>query len=97
MRKELGAKPARRQSNRPLAAPQNAADDQLFEKLRVWRQAAAREHNVPAYVIFHDSTLAQVAERRPETLAELGEISGIGARKLEAYGAGMLAVVNAAV
>ncbi|ARU31996.1 DNA helicase RecQ [Sulfuriferula sp. AH1] len=96
MRKDLGVKPARRQSSRPLAAPHNAADDQLFEKLRVWRQAAAREHNVPAYVIFHDSTLAQVAQRRPATLAELGEISGIGARKLEAYGAGMLAVVNAA-
>ena len=96
MRKDLGVKPARRQSSRPLAAPHNAADDQLFEKLRVWRQAAAREHNVPAYVIFHDSTLAQVAQRRPGTLAELGEISGIGARKLEAYGAGMLAVVNAA-
>ncbi|MDR3391585.1 MAG: DNA helicase RecQ [Sulfuriferula sp.] len=97
MRKDLGTKPVRRQSGRPLAAPQNAADDQLFEKLRVWRQAAAREHNVPAYVIFHDATLAQIAQRRPADLAELGEISGIGARKLEAYGSGILAVVNAAV
>lgn len=96
MRKDLGIKPAKRQSSRPLAAPQNAADDQLFEKLRVWRQSAAREHNVPAYVIFHDATLAQVAQLRPATLAELGDISGIGARKLEAYGAAMLAVVNAA-
>jgi ATP-dependent DNA helicase RecQ len=96
MRKDLGTKPVRRQSGRPLAAPQNAADDQLFEKLRVWRQVAAREHNVPAYVIFHDATLAQIAQRRPADLAELGEISGIGARKLEAYGSGILAVVNAA-
>ena len=95
LRKELGAKPPKRQSGRPLAAPQNAADDQLFEKLRVWRQTAARALNVPAYVIFHDATLAQVAQLRPHDLAALGEISGIGARKLEAYGAGILAVVNA--
>lgn len=97
MRKELGVKSSRRTSSRPLAAPKNPADDQLFEKLRVWRQAAAREHNVPAYVIFHDSTLAQIAQRRPATTAALGEISGIGARKLEAYGAGILAVVNSAI
>ena len=97
LRKDLGVKPAKRQSTRPLAAPQNAADDQLFEQLRVWRQAAARELNVPAYVIFHDTTLAQIAQRRPLTLDELGQISGIGVRKLEAYGAGILAVVGAGV
>ena len=95
MRKSAIIKPVKRGSSRPIAAPANAADDALFEKLRVWRQSAAREHNVPAYVIFHDSTLAQVAQRRPASLDELGEISGIGVRKLEAYGAGMLAVINA--
>ncbi|MHB1677139.1 MAG: DNA helicase RecQ [Sulfuriferula sp.] len=97
LRKDLGMKPAKRQSSRPWGAPQNAEDDRLFEKLRVWRQAVARELNVPAYVIFHDITLAQVAQRRPVTLVALSEISGIGAHKLESYGAGMLEVVNASV
>ena len=94
LRKDLGVKPAKRQSTRPLGAPQNAEDDRLFEQLRVWRQVVARESNVPAYVIFHDATLAHIARQRPATLAELGEISGIGARKLDAYGQGILEVVN---
>ena len=96
LRQEVAVKTARK-SRRPLAAPENAVDDALFEKLRVWRQAAAREHNVPAYVIFHDATLAQIAQLRPATLDQLGGVSGVGARKLEAYGEGILAVVNAAV
>jgi ATP-dependent DNA helicase RecQ len=52
----------------------------------------AREHNLPAYVIFHDATLATVAERFPASLEDLQGISGIGARKLEAYGAEVLRV-----
>ena len=95
LRKDLGVKPAKRQSARPLSAPHNAEDDRLFEQLRVWRQVVARESNVPAFVIFHDATLAQIARQRPATLADLGEISGIGARKLDAYGNGILEVVNA--
>ena len=55
---------------------------------------AAREQNVPAYVIFHDATLAEMARRMPADLAELGEISGVGARKLEAYGAEILNVLG---
>jgi ATP-dependent DNA helicase RecQ len=94
LRQEVAVKPTRK-SRRPIAAPAHPADDALFEKLRVWRQAAAREHNVPAYVIFHDATLAQVAQLRPATLDQLGGVSGVGARKLEAYGAGILAVVQA--
>jgi len=95
MRQEIASKTARK-SRRPIAAPENPLDDALFEKLRVWRQAAAREHNVPAYVIFHDATLAQIAQLRPATLDQLGSVSGVGARKLEAYGESILAVVNAA-
>ena len=95
MRQEIASKTARK-SRRPIAAPENPLDDALFEKLRVWRQAAAREHNVPAYVIFHDATLAQIAQLRPATLDQLGSVSGVGARKLEAYGASILEVVNAA-
>jgi ATP-dependent DNA helicase RecQ len=52
----------------------------------------AREHNLPAYVIFHDATLAAIAERNPASLEDLQGISGMGAKKLEAYGAEVLRV-----
>ncbi|MGA8391889.1 MAG: HRDC domain-containing protein, partial [Burkholderiaceae bacterium] len=60
--------------------------------LKAWRAEVAREHNLPAYVIFHDATLAAVAERCPSTLEDLGGISGMGAKKLEAYAAAVLRV-----
>ncbi|MGH8820052.1 MAG: HRDC domain-containing protein, partial [Rhodoferax sp.] len=63
-----------------------------FEALRAWRGEVAREHNLPAYVIFHDATLASIAERAPATLADLQDISGIGAAKLEKYGGEVLRV-----
>ncbi len=56
--------------------------------------STAREHNLPAYVIFHDATLAEIARRRPASLDDLQGISGIGAKKLEAYGADVLRVVT---
>ena len=52
----------------------------------------AREHNLPAYVIFHDATLAAIAQRAPATQEDLQGISGIGAKKLEAYGADVLRI-----
>ena len=58
----------------------------LFTALRAWRGEVARSHGVPAYVIFHDATLREIALARPETIDELGGVSGVGARKLEAYG-----------
>ncbi|MDD0811150.1 DNA helicase RecQ [Curvibacter sp. RS43] len=67
-----------------------------FESLKAWRTEVAREHNLPAYVIFHDATLAAIAERQPATLEELQGISGLGARKLEAYGAEVLRVCTSA-
>jgi ATP-dependent DNA helicase RecQ len=57
-----------------------------FEALRAWRAAAARELAVPAYVIFHDSTLRQIAAQPPTTLAELGAVSGVGQAKLARHG-----------
>jgi ATP-dependent DNA helicase RecQ len=66
----------------------------LFERLRAWRAEAARSHGVPAYVIFHDATLADIAGARPRSLEALRGISGVGARKLEAYGAQILALVS---
>ena len=68
----------------------------LFEKLREWRAAAAREQAVPAYIIFGDATLRGIAVSRPDSLAELAGISGVGEKKLEAYGAQLLEVVAAA-
>jgi ATP-dependent DNA helicase RecQ len=66
----------------------------LFETLRAWRGEVAKSHGVPAYVIFHDATLREIAMARPATLDELGHISGVGARKLEAYGADILSHVR---
>jgi ATP-dependent DNA helicase RecQ len=67
-----------------------------FAALKAWRAEVAREHNLPAYVIFHDATLAAVAALAPTTLGELQGISGIGAKKLEAYGGEVLRVVSGA-
>jgi ATP-dependent DNA helicase RecQ len=69
----------------------------LFEKLRAWRAEAARSHGVPAYVIFHDATLREIARLRPASLEGLRGISGVGARKLEAYGADIIGLVGKAL
>lgn len=65
----------------------------LFERLREWRSAEAREQGVPAYIVFGDSTLRGISVTKPTTIAELGEISGIGEKKLEQYGDALLQVV----
>nr|WP_203704755.1 DNA helicase RecQ [Asanoa iriomotensis] len=64
-----------------------------FERLRAWRAATAKEQSVPAYVIFHDATLRQIATDEPHTLAELGRISGVGENKLAKYGQQVLDVL----
>jgi ATP-dependent DNA helicase RecQ len=71
------------------------ADQALFEALRGLRAELAREQNVPAYVVFHDSTLRGIAAARPSTLPELARIDGIGSGKLERYGEQVLAAVSA--
>jgi ATP-dependent DNA helicase RecQ len=72
----------------------NPLGDPLFEALRELRRERAAELGVPPYVIFHDSTLREIAALRPASLADLGEVSGVGARKLEAHGEAFLAVVR---
>jgi len=67
---------------------------QRYAALRDWRAEVARSHNLPAYVIFHDATLAAIAQRAPESLDDLQGISGIGAKKLDAYGEEVLRVVS---
>ncbi len=81
-----------RSSKTPLAA----GDRPLFEALRERRRELAEQQNLPAYVIFHDATLAQMAQLRPQTSAELLDISGVGQAKLDRYGEQFLAVIRAA-
>jgi ATP-dependent DNA helicase RecQ len=66
-----------------------------FEALKAWRSEVAREKGLPAYVVFHDATLAAMAEAQPRSLADLGRISGVGATKLDRYGADILRVLDA--
>jgi len=76
-------------------APADLPEDALqrFEALRTWRAATAREQNVPAYVIFHDRTLREIALRRPSAITELATVPGVGAAKLERYGSQLLEIL----
>ena len=74
-----------RQRRRRDSGP-NPVGDPLFDALRELRRELAIEAQVPPYVIFHDATLRAMAAQRPSSLAELGEIGGVGAKKLQAYG-----------
>ena len=97
LRESVSAPPAKRARRAGVTAPAAVkldVDAQVhFINLKAWRAEVAREHNLPAYVIFHDATLAEIAQRRPQTLAELQGISGIGEKKLQAYGEAVLRVV----
>lgn len=87
------AKRTRKGSAPPAAAANLGPDAQVrFINLKAWRAEVAKEHNLPAYVIFHDATLAAIAERNPATQEDLQGISGMGAKKLEAYGSEVLRV-----
>jgi ATP-dependent DNA helicase RecQ len=88
------AKRSRRRAG-AVAADLSGEAQSLFERLRAWRVEAARRHGVPAYVIFHDATLREVARARPLSLDALRGISGVGAKKLEAYGADIINLVEA--
>jgi ATP-dependent DNA helicase RecQ len=93
-RTEQPKQPRRRRDRGTAATDQefDLAPDALlrFNALRVWRANTAREQNVPAYVIFHDSTLRAIATNAPEDLDELARIPGIGASKLDRYGEDVL-------
>jgi ATP-dependent DNA helicase RecQ len=88
-------KPARAQA--AVAAALTDEGQARFAALKAWRAEVAREHNLPAYVIFHDATLAAIAALEPQSLEDLQGVSGIGAKKLEAYGEEVLRVVAATV
>ena len=82
----------------PVAEGNTLAEDNthagLFQALREWRREVAREHGVPAYTVFHDSTLEEIARRRPASTEELRAVTGVGAVKLERYGTAVLDVVQ---
>jgi len=102
MLREAVAAPAtgRRRSTAPrpaasaVAAGLTDAGQTRFAALKAWRAEVAREHNLPAYVIFHDATLAAIAALGPRSLGDLQGVSGLGAKKLEAYGEEVLRVVR---
>ena len=101
MLRESVSAPADRKSRRNprlgavVKAPINLDSEGLmrYSALKAWRADVAKEHNLPAYVIFHDATLAAIAQRAPQSLDDLQGISGIGAKKLEAYASDVLRVV----
>lgn len=72
------------------AADLDASATLVFERLRTWRAATAKEQGVPAYVVFHDATLREIATRVPTTLDELSTVSGVGVAKRERYGPQLL-------
>ncbi|NUU21867.1 MAG: DNA helicase RecQ [Streptomycetaceae bacterium] len=96
----------RREPERPARAPKSASGGKsggkaapvdlpeealpVFERLRAWRAATAREQGVPAYVIFHDATLREIAATGPATLDALASVSGVGENKLNKYGQAIL-------
>ena len=96
LRESVSHKPEKRsrkpQAPGPAAANLNQDGLVRYINLKAWRAEVAKEHNLPAYVIFHDATLAHIAAANPQNLADLHGISGIGAKKLEAYGQEVLQV-----
>ncbi len=87
----LAPKRERRQRRSGAANP---VGDPLFEALRNKRRELAIEANIPPYVIFHDATLREMAQAKPDTLSALSLITGVGTRKLDAYGDAFLAVLR---
>ncbi|MBS0315265.1 MAG: DNA helicase RecQ [Proteobacteria bacterium] len=86
--------PPKRERRRKRDAAPNPVGDPLFDALRACRRELAEDAGVPPYVIFHDSTLREMAAARPRSRAALSEITGVGTRKLEAYGDAFLAVLK---
>jgi len=95
--KKPRGKAGRTSTGKPKVDPSLGLDaeaQERFEALKAWRSEVAKEHGLPAYVIFQNTTLAEMARQVPGDLVELGEISGVGAKKLEAYGREILRVLG---
>ncbi|MBW3623481.1 MAG: ATP-dependent DNA helicase [Armatimonadetes bacterium] len=92
---------ASRSSSRPalssavdMTAPPSEDEDDLFERLRAWRRIEVQRAGLPPYVIFHDATLRMIARACPATVQELESLPGIGGKKIESYGAAVLALIR---
>ncbi|SMP59946.1 DNA helicase RecQ [Noviherbaspirillum suwonense] len=99
-RYEKPARPSRQKragSAKPrgyVEADLSRTEQEIFEKLRWWRVETARVHNVPAYIIFHDATMREIAKAKPDTLDALRGVSGVGEKKLQTYGEEIVALVR---
>ena len=88
--------PATARATRQASLPTGpAADPELVEFLRDWRRSTAKEQGVPAFMVMHDSSLEDLARKRPASLAELQAVSGFGERKVEAFGKAILGTLEA--
>ena len=95
LRRAPERKKAATTKSRRIDSDLSAEEHALFERLRAWRAATAQAHGVPAYVILHDSTLLELLRARPHSLEAMRHVSGIGARKLENFGAALLDLLEA--
>jgi DNA helicase-2/ATP-dependent DNA helicase PcrA len=96
LRLDDGIEPARRRRPTKSSGPElPSGDRELFEQLKAWRRAQAKLADVPAFVIFNDATLAEVATARPATAGELLDVNGIGAVKAQRFGEALLTIVAA--
>jgi ATP-dependent DNA helicase RecQ len=77
-----------------VEAGMSPVETAIFEKLRWWRVETARKHNVPAYVIFHDATMREIAKAKPASLGDLRGVTGVGEKKLESYGSEIIALIE---
>jgi ATP-dependent DNA helicase RecQ len=91
---EIVLPPKRERGRKRGSSGANPVGDPLFEALRNLRRDLAAEAKMPPYVIFHDATLREMASTRPNDMTGLGEIGGVGTKKLEAYGEAFLAVIR---
>jgi ATP-dependent DNA helicase RecQ len=80
----------------PSASTASPQEESVFQALREWRRGVAREHSVPAYTVLHDTSLREIARRLPESRLMLGSVPGIGATKLDRYGAAVIDIVRTA-
>jgi len=96
LREDAGRPPKEKARRTPARTvdPVQPISGALLEALRSWRLGVAREHGVPAYVVFHDATLESIAALRPRTREQLRGVSGVGDRKLERYGEELLDIVR---
>ena len=93
-RGKAAARTPRAAAGKTSALPMGEGATKVFTDLKAWRAEVAREHNLPAYIVFHDASLAQMAHDRPATLDALASIPGVGAKKLQAYGGDILRLLH---